>query len=116
MKKIIGALFIAVFVAGTASFGWAWGSGSKIQGTINNVDKNAISINSFSNDGVNNQPADFQITNQTRFRGVDDFSELKQGDQVRIVYKESGGQKLATTIAKQAVPYQSRTRNQAEGY
>jgi Cu/Ag efflux protein CusF len=115
MKKILQTLFIAAFVASSASLALAW-NGSKIQGSVKNVDKDMISINSYSTDGVNNQEANFQVTNQTRLRGVDDLSEIKEGDQVKIVFKESGDQKIATSISREAVPYQSRTRNQAESY
>jgi hypothetical protein len=115
MKKFLHVLLIAAFVGISASLSFA-DDGSKIQGSVKNVKKDMISINSYSTDGVNNQGADFQVTNQTRLRGLDDLSELKEGDQVKIVYKESGDQKVATSISKDPVPYQSRTRNQAESY
>jgi Cu/Ag efflux protein CusF len=102
MKKESTVALVGVFILGTAISAWAlWGFGSSIEGTVKDIGANAITIMSESQDGQAAQEMSLVVNEQTKLNDVASLNELREGDQVKINYREEGSQRIATQIAKQ---------------
>lgn len=104
MKKVYGLLLAAAFVLGTVNSVWAlWENAANVEGTIQSISSNMITISSQSPDGQRMQEISLEVNDKTKLKDLVSLSELKAGDQVKIAYKEEGNKKIATSVAKQAV-------------
>ena len=100
LNKLLSFVVVVVFIVGAANSVWAFWGSSKVDGIVKNVGTNAITVNS-SQDG---QDLNLQVNDKTKLGGsLGSLSELKEGDQVKISYKKSGDQKIATLISKESV-------------
>jgi len=102
MKRLNRLLLIAAFVLGTVSSAWAIGSTpASLEGTIKSISENIIIISSKSEDGLKIQDVSLEVNSQTKLDEMASVAELKEGDQVKVDYKEEGDKKVVVQITKQ---------------
>lgn len=102
MKKFYGLLLAAAFVLGTVNSVWAvWQQAANVEGTVKSISSNMITIASKSQDGQRIQEISLEVNDQTKLNDLVSVNELKEGDQVKVAYKEEGDKKIATSVAKQ---------------
>ncbi len=104
MKKSTIAAFVTVLILGTVTIGWTlWGAPLSLEGTVKHVGQEMLIVTSTSEDGLRLQEISLWVNDETRFHDVASLGELKQGDQVKVSYKEEEENKIAISIDRQQV-------------
>jgi hypothetical protein len=103
MKKLI--IPIAVGVISLAISSLSFGdllAGKSIEGQIQNISANKLTIQEDKADQATEQaaPVSIEVNQDTLFEQVDSLSGLNQGDRVKIEYQEDQDRNLATTVSK----------------
>ena len=102
MKRTGIMLMIATLVLGVVTLSWAiWGFPTSLEGTIKSVSSNMITLANESSQSQELREINVAINSQTRLSNLASVGDLKEGDRVKVEYKEEGNQKVATLIAKQ---------------
>ena len=109
MKRPLTLLIIAASVLWCVSSGWALWEHNSLQGTVKSIASNMITIDSISNPGraanktdaaIEMQEVSFQVNDKTKLNELSSVNDLKEGDTVKISYKEDSGQKVATSVER----------------
>ncbi len=101
MRKALAFTVIAVFVLLPVSQALAlWGFQKSLEGAVKSVEEDMITISSMPKEGEGSQEVTLEVNPQTKLQEIASLETLKQGDQVRVKYKEEGDKKIATSIAK----------------
>lgn len=104
MKKAIGAgLFALAALVLTSSLGLAagWGTtGETLKGTVLSVGEDILTIQDQAAADSMISEVDFKVTEETRYEEIEALSELQEGDQVEIEYKQEGEEKIALRVEK----------------
>jgi len=103
MKKLI--IPVAVGVISLAISSLSFGdllAGKSIEGQIQNISANKLTIQEDKADQATEQaaPVSIEVNQDTLFEQVDSLSGLNQGDRVKIEYQEDQDRNLATTVSK----------------
>ena len=98
MRALAAVVACAVMLAFTGPAIALLGLPETMEGTIESVTKDTLSVKSQEGDAL--QIVEIQINDQTQFEEATSLESLTKGDQVKVKYTEEENGKIALSIAK----------------
>lgn len=98
MKMLLASAVCAIMLAVTAPASALLGLPETVEGTIENVTPNTLSIS--YDKGTSHQMLVIQINEETEFEETASLSSLQKGDKVKVQYKKEDGAKIAVSVAR----------------
>ncbi len=102
MKKVQMLIMMMVLVCAPAVIHAALGDAKSIEGTVKDVGMDSLTVTAQSPDQMKMSEAQIQTDTQTQFQGISKLTDLKEGDKVKVDYRDDASKKIATVVMKES--------------
>jgi len=100
MNKAVKLSMLVTTILALSAPAWAaWGLPTTMEGSVQNIENNSITLAPQSEAGNKMEPVNVEVNDKTEFEKLTSLDELNVGDKIQVQYKEEEGKKIATQIS-----------------
>ena len=101
MKRLayLGIVGLVLLAVSTPVWGALWGSQETLEGTIQSIQSNIITLAKDAQGEQGEEIIEVQVNEETEYDQLASLDALEVGDKIEVEFKEEQGQKVATKIS-----------------